>query len=242
VTQIRGSWQRTIAAAQRLRERKVTVVLKAPVMGMNVETLEAAAEAARAIGCDFTADPKVTSREDGELSPLALRAGDAELRRFYTSERLGVWQEIAKTFGQDCGGGADLDSTPCHAGQGTAGITPQGLLSACHSIMRPGGDLRRQSFREVWLGSPEIVRIRELTWRKIEECNVCEVRAYCSRCHAMADLEDGKIDGPSREACRHAVILRDLLRERGLAPAGADQLPPPLRRAGIRPAALRVIG
>jgi hypothetical protein len=68
----------------------------------------------------------------------------------------------------------------------------------------------------------------------------------------MAFLEDGKLEGPSTEACRHAVILRDLLREHGLAPGDDpgnhdDALPPPLRRARggrpakIRPHALRVL-
>jgi ribose-phosphate pyrophosphokinase len=31
----------------------------------------------------------------------------------------------------------------------------------------------------------------------------------------MALLEDGKLAGPSLEACRHAVAVRDYLRERG---------------------------
>jgi hypothetical protein len=55
----------------------------------------------------------------------------------------------------------------------------------------------------------------------------------------MAHLEDGRIDGPSTEACRHAVLLRDLLRERGTVPADHVALPPPLEGKRMR---LRVLG
>jgi hypothetical protein len=72
----------------------------------------------------------------------------------------------------------------------------------------------------------------------------------------MALLEQGKMAGPSLEACRHAVTVRDSLRERGLIPATETALPPtwdrvdpdgqhhaPADREGVRrPAALRVLG
>jgi radical SAM protein with 4Fe4S-binding SPASM domain len=235
VTQIAGSWRRTVEAAERLRARGVIVTLKTPVMDLNVAGLEGMAEAARALGCEFMFDPKVTSREDGDRGPMSCRASDASLRAFYASEGLGVWQKVSSDVPTAA---ADLDDTPCRAGQDVCGINPQGLVSACHSIPIYGGDLRVQSFRDIWTGSAEIQRVRELTWRRIEECNRCEVRAHCNRCHAMAYLEDGKLDGPSSEACRHAVILRDLLRDRGLVPESDRALPP--RRT--RPASLRVLG
>src|SRR5262249_8655834 len=171
----------------------------------------------------------------GDLAPLALRAGDGALRDFYCSHRLGNWPRVEAMAGAETPG---PDDAPCRAGRDVAGINPQGLVSACQTIPLYGGDLRRAPFREIWNDSAEIRKVRQLTWGRIEECNVCDVRRYCVRCHSMAYLEDGKIDGPSREACRHAVLLRDLLRERGLIPAGETALPPPLARRRVR---LRVV-
>lgn len=236
VTQIAGSWQRTVLAARRLRERGVIVTLKSPVMNLNVAGMEALADTARELGCDHLFDTKVTGREDGDDGPLACRASDGALRAFYASEKLGNLDLVMRLLP---GTAPPLDETPCRAGRDVCGINPQGLVSACHSIKLFGGDLRRQSFHDVWWGGEEIKRVRELTWRHIDECNRCDVRAYCTRCHAMAHLEDGRIDGPSAEACRHAVILRDLLRERGAVRADDVALPPPLERRRVK---LRVLG
>jgi hypothetical protein len=80
----------------------------------------------------------------------------------------------------------------------------------------------------------------------------------------MALLEDGNLRGPSKEACRGAVAVRESLRARGLIPEDSSrELPVPLRVAtdgahghlpvaptkriderlayGYRPAALRVL-
>jgi radical SAM protein with 4Fe4S-binding SPASM domain len=233
ITQIRGSWQRTIDAATRLRARRVPVVLKAPLMSMNAEGIDGVERMAETLGCHVQLDAKITTREDGDAGPLRHRASDDVVRSYYARVFADVEAPEPKP----------LDITPCRAGQDVCGITPQGLVTACHTIPIYGGDLRKQSFREVWRSSPEIQRMRELSWRQIEECNACDLRPYCGRCHAMAFLEDGKLDGPSREACRHAVILRDLLRERGVIPADETALPPPMvkTKTRVRPLSLRVL-
>lgn len=233
VTQIGGSWRRTVEAARRLRARDVMVTLKSPVMDLNVDGMAELADTVRSLDCQHMFDPKVTSREDGDRGPLACRTSDAALRTFYASERLGNPELVEKMLRPAA---PPLDETPCRAGRDMCGINPQGLVSACHTIKMYGGDLRKQSFHEIWHGAEAIRRVRDLTWGKIEECNRCDVRAYCNRCHSMAHLEDGRIDGPSTEACRHAVLLRDLLKERGVVPADHIAMPPPLagRRLKLR--------
>ncbi len=240
VTQIVGSWRRTIEAARRLRARGVIVVLKAPMMAANIDGVDEIAAAAADLDCSISLDPKITAREDGDLGPTRLRASDEALRRFYQNEQVGVWQTVEANHAarQNAGG---LDETPCRAGHDVCGINPQGMVTACHAIPRWAGDLKTQSFRDIWRRSPEMLRMRGLTWALIDECNRCDVRVHCSRCHATALLDDGKLDGPSREACRHAVILRDLLRERGVVSASDTALPPPLAGPRIRPPALRVL-
>jgi AdoMet-dependent heme synthase len=251
VTQLPGSWKRTLLAAQRLRARKVPVVLKSPVMNLNAAGLPQVAELARELGCDFQFDPSVTGMEDGDDKPIVFRVDDATLRDFYANEEMGIWQNLRESMRSAFDPHPDtrLDQTPCRAGQDICAVNPQGEVFACHSLTLPVGDLRTHSFREVWRGSKQLQHIRGLTWGRIEECNVCDVRKYCTRCHAMAYLEDGKLDGPSREACRHAVILRDLLRDKGVIPATETALPPKYlekaedsgKRVPIRPSALRVL-
>jgi radical SAM protein with 4Fe4S-binding SPASM domain len=238
ITQVRGSWERTLAAARRLRDRGVIVKLKAPLMALVSSGLEEVARLAAELGCEYAFDPMVTSREDGVHTPTRLRASDRELRDFYSNPRFG--------FIEKCGAirfEKPLKETPCRAGQDVVAIDPQGLVYACHALKVACGDLKKQTFAEVWSRSSVLHRIRTLTWGTIEDCRRCELRAYCHRCHAMAHLEDGNLQGPSLEACRHTVVVRDLLRERGMIPPDNCGLPPPLERAKTQPsrARLRVV-
>jgi radical SAM protein with 4Fe4S-binding SPASM domain len=134
------------------------------------------------------------------------------------------------------------DTTPCRAGQAVVAVGPRGEVWPCNSLPVECGNLRTQSFNEVVTESASLRAIRSATWNTIEECRECELRSYCSRCHAMALYEDGKMLGPSLQACRHAVLKRDLLREQGLIPQTETALPPTWDRLQRDSAGRRRVG
>src|SRR5262249_2727554 len=80
LTQIRRSWQRTLDAAERLRLRRVPVVLKSPLMAMNADGIDGVQRVAERLGCHVQLDPKVTTREDGDVGPLRHRPSDEAVR------------------------------------------------------------------------------------------------------------------------------------------------------------------
>jgi len=229
VTRMPGSWDRTVAAARRLIARKMQVLLKAPVMEINHADVASMGALAREMGAEWTFDPKITAIETGDKAPLSLRMKETTLKAFYSTtmadylETTFVGPESMTAKGEEL---RPVTHTPCRAGQQSLSISPNGEVWPCNALPMPCGDLRTQSFAEIWTGSTELAEMRTLTWAKIAECNVCELRAYCQRCHGMALVEHGAIKGPSLEACRHAVIVRDSLRERGLIPATDIALPP----------------
>jgi len=232
VTRSPGSWDRTVAAARRLIERKVPVVLKAPVMEVNLDEIEAMARLAKDIGADYSFDPKITAMENRDESPTALRMSAASVSRFYAGPMgsyLGQTYGIGTPAATAVAGGEELrplDHTPCRAGQQSLAITPYGDVWPCNALPLPCGNLREQTFMQIWRGSTELAEVRDLRWAKLAECNKCELRSFCQRCHGMALVEQGEIRGPSLEACRHAVAVRDELRTRGLVPATHVAMPP----------------
>jgi radical SAM protein with 4Fe4S-binding SPASM domain len=244
ITQHQGSWTRTHEAARRLIERRVPVLLKAPVMEHNAGELGALARLARALGAEVSFDAKLTGKEDTDQQPVALRMRASTLRAFYGGPARasdasdggdggdagdgGVADFLAQTYaGRDPATELrPLHHTPCRAGQQAVSINPQGKVWPCNALPIECGDLRVQSFAEVWGGSPELDEVRGLRWAEIAECNACGLRAYCQRCHGMALLEQGALRGPSLEACRHAVAVRDSLRARGLIPDTETDMPP----------------
>ncbi len=235
VTRHPGSWQRSMAAARRLLERKVLVHLKAPVMESNVHELAQLKAMALEIGAQFSRDPKITTlrsgAEEASVDPVRLRMTDETLREFYGVE---MAEHLDQRFaGMTKDTGPSLKTTPCRAGQQACFIDPQGELLPCASLPNSMGSLRKKTFKEIWYGSEELEEVRNLTWARLSECNRCELRTYCSRCHAMALIEHGKMDGPSLEACRHAVVMRDGLRERGLIPETETAMPPTWDRVDL---------
>ena len=252
VTKMPGSWERTVAAARRLIARKVPVLLKAPVMEHNSAMIEEFVAFAEEMGAEYSFDPKITAREDGEQSPLALRMTGATLKAFYDGPMKGYLQQTYVGFDPWTSNLRPLDHTPCRAGQQSLSINPQGQVWPCNALPLPSGELRTHSFQEIWHGSAELAEVRDLTWAKLAECNVCELRQYCQRCHGMALVEQGKMAGPSLEACRHAVTVRDGLRAQGVIPATETAMPPTWARVDLdgqhqrkdprRPVRLRVVG
>jgi radical SAM protein with 4Fe4S-binding SPASM domain len=254
VTRSPGSWERTLAAARRLIARRVPVVLRCPVMQSNAGEVDALRALAAEMGAQISFDPKITAREDATLEPVTMRMDAPTLHTFYGST---MGDDLAKLFaGYDAEhrtrSGIEVNAvagTPCGAGRRAVAIDPLGKVWPCSVLPVPAGDLRTQSFADVWFGSETLEEIRGITWAKLGECNTCEVRPYCSRCHAMALMEHGTMYGPSLEACRHAVATRDALRDRGVIPATETAMPPTWDRIDAdgqhqtkhRPASLRVL-
>ena len=251
-----GSWERTVAAARRLIARKIPVLLKAPVMEINVDDVESLGRLADELGAEWSLDPKIAPVETGGQTPLALRMKAERLGAFYRGPMADYLQ---RTFapGTPAATAPDelrpLHHTPCRAGQQSVSISPTGDVWPCNALPLPCGNLRQQSFQAIWTGSAELADVRELRWARLAECNVCALRPYCQRCHGMALVEHGSMQGPSLEACRHAVAVRDALREQGLVAATETALPPTWDRVDPdgqhhlrqpdrrRPAGLRVL-
>ena len=146
VTRQRGSWERTYAAARRLIERRVPVLLKAPAMESNAGDLAGLAALARELGAESSFDAKVTGKDDTDQAPVGLRMTERTLRAFYRDEGSGMADFLATTyagFGLDRKGDGDagddealrpLHHTPCRAGQQSVAINPQGDVWPCNAL------------------------------------------------------------------------------------------------------------
>ncbi|HET6612499.1 MAG TPA: radical SAM protein [Kofleriaceae bacterium] len=235
VTRQPGSFDRTLAAAKRLIARRVPVQLKAPVMESNAADLGDFVAMAKALGAECSMDAKITTMENTDDHPVTLRMTWKSLAGFYRSTDNGMADFLAETYGrqQPTDEIRPLHHTACGAGSRTIAIDPQGLVYPCNSLPVVVGDLTKESVAEVWYRSTRLDDVRQTRWADIAECNVCELRRFCQRCHGMALLEHGRMRGPSLEACRHAVAVRDSLRDRGLIAATETALPPTWDRVDV---------
>ena len=73
----------------------------------------------------------------------------------------------------------------CGVGRAYCSIQPDGIITPCVFMPIPVGDLKLESFHQIWHNSPILKELR--TREDLEEhCGVCEYRAVCGGCRARA--------------------------------------------------------
>ena len=200
ITQKKGSFGKTIRGIERLRERGIDLMLKIPLMAYNAQCYESVFEYGRSIGAEVRADPRIVAKKDGDLVTLKLNADEEDLMPFYRSG----YTPCSVTPGKI--DESRFDGPLCAAGNRYANISSSGDVRACNIMPVVAGNIRTQSFRDIWERSDWFQQVRSIRRKDLETCDTCPKITYCGRCHAQALVEDGNIMGPSSSACSYAEI------------------------------------
>ncbi len=104
--------------------------------------------------------------------------------------------------------------TRCPCGIDYCRITPDGKLTPCPYMPTVAGDLRSQSFGEIWSTSPVFadLRRRELGGR----CGRCEYRMVCGGCRARALATSGDYLAEDPSCSYHPTDSRPLVARRAV--------------------------
>jgi radical SAM protein with 4Fe4S-binding SPASM domain len=73
----------------------------------------------------------------------------------------------------------------CLAGTGVCFVSHRGEVFPCGYLPLEAGNIRRQSFREIWEGSPLFADLRDPD-KLGGKCGLCEFKRVCSGCRARA--------------------------------------------------------
>ncbi len=73
----------------------------------------------------------------------------------------------------------------CLAGIGFCFVSSQGKVKGCGYLDIEAGDIRKESFGQVWTNSPLFLKLRDLSNLK-GKCGVCEYKRICGGCRARA--------------------------------------------------------
>jgi len=83
------------------------------------------------------------------------------------------------------------DGSSCIAGTHYCRITPEGGVTACPYIDDEVGNLRQQSFSDIWEHSPALQQLR--TPQLQGKCGQCEYQDLCGGCRARALATEGEL-------------------------------------------------
>jgi radical SAM protein with 4Fe4S-binding SPASM domain len=193
VTRVRGSFDKTVAAARHLREARVKVVLKTPLMRANIERVPEYAAFATSLGAEYSIDRNLVLREDGSAEPRDVWIDQAEY--------VAVSRQLAPPKAR---GETPLDGRPCSACSKNVHVEANGEVRPCSLWSVPTGHALEEGVAHAWRSNSNALAIRDLTWAALPACRVCDLRSYCSRCFAQAQLEVGDARSPYENACQRA--------------------------------------
>ena len=199
ITQVPGSFSKSISTIRRLREAGVPVALKAPLMKSTAEHWRDIEALADELGCGFQMDLTITARNDGGLSPLAQRVDDpAVLRDIYTSRHYSL--TIMDEPVQLPQVALDQDANICGAGAGGLCISPDGAIRPCIGIAEAIGRFPQDTLFKVWTEAPFFARWAALRLRDVP-CGKCDSFSSCSRCPGAWHAEHGSYTKPTPYNC-----------------------------------------
>jgi radical SAM protein with 4Fe4S-binding SPASM domain len=201
---VSGAWQRTIEGAQRARDAGLAVKLNAVVAQSNASEVGAMLELAEQLGVSCNLDFQITARYDGSRSSIDLAVDRATLEALHR----GPLRHLVP------GGEAVRKSIQCSCARSVCGISSFGDVYPCISAPIRAGDLREQSFHEVWTQSPQFHWIRGLTHDDFPACRSCAHQPYCRRSSGEVYSNTGMYNGPARFgddfACMEAEVLHHI--------------------------------
>jgi radical SAM protein with 4Fe4S-binding SPASM domain len=208
ITKVPGSLDRTLRAIGLLRAHRLHVVIACVLMKPNRGAFEGVQKLAREIGAEFTIDPTITPHLNGDRSILDLNIGREDLREIFESESL-VGNVAAFTAPPGPVDDDTLDGTPCSAGHSSSYVSPHGDVYPCVQFPLTCGNVRKNSFLEIWQGSAGFREVRAIRARDLPVCSSCGHVGSCSRCPGLAYME-GSMYGPSSADCEKSFVRTGL--------------------------------
>ena len=198
----KGSLEATTLALGRLRAQQLDFIIQTTATKGNRAELErlaqwSAEQGAVAFNCYFLV---ATGRGAGlsDLAPAAYEAVLADLARWQRQYRgqMMIRAKCAPHFMRHVHR-ADPESpilnyqTRCPCGTQYCRITPDGKLTPCPYLPEVAGDLRTESFGQIWNSSPLFARLR--TGSLGGKCGRCEYQKLCGGCRARAFALEGDV-------------------------------------------------
>ncbi len=213
ITQVRGSWRRTLDGVDRLRARKLAVRLKLIVMRSNAHEVGAMRALAAARGLPTLIDLNVTARHDGTDGSLAMRVTADQVEALYA----GALADLAPNGKRSI----EEAAFPCNCARGNCAVTARGDVQPCIAVPWAAGNVRQQPFGEIWRDSPVFQQIRGLKLADYPGCGPCPDKAFCSRDRGAAFNASGRYTGNDPFVCTTAGIARKVAEDRAAARAVA---------------------
>jgi radical SAM protein with 4Fe4S-binding SPASM domain len=214
-TKLKGSFEKTVAGARNAVAAGLKLSLSFCLTKHNADEIEAMIALAESLPARHTIDPQITARYDGTTSSMDHRVDGETLDRLYRGPL------FSALGGPMCVPDREVQ---CSCARTVAGITSVGDVYPCIGAPVKSGNLREQTFKEVWETSPQLKKIRGLVLDDFEACKPCPSRSFCRRSSGVVVANTGNYTGPEAWTCMEAGIIKKIAEdvEAGLGPVATE--------------------
>lgn len=204
VTKKHGSFLKSIASIKELRKNNIDVKIKSPLMNITVSEKNDLKKLAKNLGVDIQFNTVITARNNGDKSTFDLRLTKKELKNVLLDPEVSPQSKHA-TYIQN-----NLNCIPCDTVFNGGSIDPDGNVYVCNQLRVKGGNILKNSFKDVWKNSEKFQELRSIRLTHLYECRKCGLFSYCTRCPGLALLEDNDLYGCSIVAKTIAEVRKEL--------------------------------
>jgi radical SAM protein with 4Fe4S-binding SPASM domain len=207
ITNVPGSFRKSIAGIELLKQKGIEVSIKTPLMKCNVGQYKEIISMANKLEVEYELNTVISPKLDRSCEPLSYRINEMQLFEVFSDTVLNpdAFKEKEDVYDYRIREGMPI----CAAGRNSFVVSYAGIVSPCAMLRIPFGDVKKQPFPEIW-HSVEARKIRAIKFTDIKTCTQCELLVYCNRCPGIALLEDGNIFGPARFFCKMARVRKSI--------------------------------
>ena len=209
ITQVKGSWQKSVDVISSLRKLSIPIIINCVVMRPCIKSFLDLKAFGKKHNCTVVFDVGVTDSIDGDICATQnLRLTTKELEIVLMDSDVAERTDENELYTTP----TPTNSTPCLAGVGNYCITPDGILIPCVAFRMELGDLKKQSFLSIVRNNHLLNKWYNTKPSDYEECWTHDYCSYCNFCVGNNYREHGNIRKASENNCyiakaRHKIAL-----------------------------------
>ena len=196
ITTIKGSFEKTKTAIEKLHNADIPVQISCPIMKANKDGYDEVMKYAQRLRMKAQTDYIMMAQADLNTSNLANRISIEETEKVirdimendvdYQTERLA--QDPLSSISEE----EFAEMSLCGAGLNDLCVTVNGDIYPCAGWQGfVVGNVFRESLKEIWEHSPKLEQIRKIKQKDFPKCLKCEARDFCNMCLVRNYNESG---------------------------------------------------
>lgn len=190
ITTVKGSFNKTKAAIEKLVKADVPIVISCPMMKANYKGYKEVLRYAQSIRCKVNVDVIMMAQADLDTNNLANRLSVEESGEVISdiiennADYRKAISEMASFSNMMYANYDNFVKLPlCGAGINDCCIAENGDVYPCAGWQdMVVGNVYKQSLKDIWDNSDKLKTIRGVTQGDFPQCLECEAQDYCSRC------------------------------------------------------------